>query len=71
MGLDFRVLEKVAFSLVVGFAIILLAFIVYAKYPGLIKQIDDAVPTMGDYPLLCLFRETVDCPLRFTGMCCA
>jgi hypothetical protein len=71
MGLDFRVLEKIAFSLVVAFAVILLAFMVHGKWPGLTRQIDDVVVSMSSIPTMCLPFEEVDCPRRLSGMCCA
>jgi hypothetical protein len=70
MRLDFRVLEKVAFSFVVAFAVILLAFVIHEKCPGLTTQMDDVVLPVGDYPAMCLFSEPVDCSRRLAGTCC-
>ncbi|MDQ7976838.1 hypothetical protein QYH69_06225 [Paraburkholderia sp. SARCC-3016] len=59
MELDFRALERAAFSVVVAFAVILLAIVIQGKYPGLSSRFDDGmVPHTGNLPMCVFSAET-------------
>jgi hypothetical protein len=69
MELDFRALEKAAFSLVVAFAVILLELVIQGKYPAPGSQFDDSLAPPTSAEPMCVFSE--DVPGRDTSVACA
>jgi hypothetical protein len=65
------VLEKVALSFVVAFAVILLVFLIHGKWPGLTRQIDVLVVSASRFPTMSVRFDMADCGKWFSGMRCA